>query len=86
MPADWWIPRLIIFFAVFFLLVAIRRRREAIRLRVRSVIIVESVYVEVIHLMIHAGRTVLESLLGGVVAALIVNQMIPARSRHIPAC
>jgi len=69
----------------FFLLVSIRRRREAIRHRLRRVIIVEGAYVGVAYVMAQAGRTAIESLLGGIVAALIVNQRMPGRSRHIPS-
>lgn len=39
----------------------------------------------VAYLLSQAGRTPIESLLGGVVAALIVNQMTPSRSRYVPA-
>jgi hypothetical protein len=85
MPADQQLLKIVAGVVIFFLLVSIRRRREAIRHRIRRVIIVEGVYVVVVYVMAQAGRTQLESLLGGVVAALIVNQMIPGRSRHIPA-
>jgi hypothetical protein len=85
MPGDLWIPRLVIVFVIFLLLVSIRRRREAIRHRIRRVIVVEGVYVGVAYVMSQVGRTGTESLLGGIVAALIVNQWMPGRSRHIPA-
>jgi len=85
MPADQQLLKIIAGVVIFFLLVSIRRRREAIRHRIRRVIVVEGVYVGVAYFMAQAGRTSIESLLGGIVAALIVNQMMPGRSRHIPA-
>jgi hypothetical protein len=85
MPADQQILYIIVAVVFFFLLVSIRRRREAIRHRIRRVIIVEGAYLGVAYVMAQAGRTGIESLLGGIVAALIVNQWMPGRSRHIPA-
>jgi hypothetical protein len=85
MPADQRILGIFVAVVFFFLLVSIRRRREAIRHRIRRAIIVEGVYVGVAYVMSQVGRTGTESLLGGIVAALIVNQMMPGRSRHIPA-
>jgi hypothetical protein len=83
MPADR-LLKIVAGVVIFFLSVSIRRRREAIRQRIRRVIIVEGVYVGVAYLMLQVGRTGVESLLGGIVAALIVNQTMPGRSRHIP--
>src|SRR5271163_4810507 len=80
-----WIARAIVFFVLFLLALSIRRRREAIRHTVRRVIIVEATYVLVVYFMAAAHRTPLESLLAGVVSALLVNQMFPGRSRHVPA-
>jgi hypothetical protein len=85
LPASWWIPRLAIGFVAFLALVSIRRRRESIRHWLRRAIIVEATYFGVVLVLVKAGRTPLESLLGGIVAALIVTQRMPARSRHIPA-
>ena len=85
MPVEWWIPRIIGFVVVTLILVSVRRRGEGIRHRLRRIIIVEGVYLAASYLLSQAGRTALESLLGGVVAALLVNQMMPGRSRHIPA-
>jgi hypothetical protein len=84
MPADQQLLKIVAGIVIFFLLVSIRRRREAIRHRIRRVIIVEGVYLGVAYVMAQMGRTGIESLLGGIVAALIVNQMMPGRSRHIP--
>jgi hypothetical protein len=85
MPADWWVPRIIGFMVITLILVSIRRRREGILHRLRRVIIVEATYIGVVYVLSQLGRTGLESLLGGIAAALIVNQMMPGRSRHIPA-
>lgn len=85
MPAWWWIPRLAIGFIAFLALVSIRRRRESIRHWLRRAIFVEGAYFGIIYVLVKLGRTPLESLLGGVVAALIAGQRMPGRSRHIPA-
>src|SRR5260370_14951677 len=85
MSADQQLLKIIAGVVIFFLLVSIRRRREAIRHRIRRVIVVEAAYLGVVYLMAQTGRTGIESLLGGIVAALIVNQTMPGRSRHIPA-
>src|SRR5258708_10088794 len=85
MPVDQNLLKIVAGVVIFFLLVSIRRRREAIRHRIRRVVIVEGVYAGVAYVMAQVGRTGIESLLGGIVAALIVNQMMPGRSRHIPA-
>ena len=85
MPADQRTLYIVAAVVVFFLLVSIRRRREAIRHRIRRVIAVEGTYLGVAYVLAQIGRTGVESLLGGIVAALIVNQFMPGRSRHIPA-
>lgn len=74
--------------AVFFILLgllSIRRRREAIRHRLRRIIIVEAVYFGAVLVLIRLNFTVPVSLLSGLLAALLTDRMIPARSRHIPA-
>jgi hypothetical protein len=68
----------------FFFLVSIRRRREAIRHALRRAIIVEATYFGLFYILVQIGRTPLEGLLAGIAAALILNQMMPGRSRHIP--
>jgi hypothetical protein len=85
LPPEWWIPRIVAFIVIIVVLASIRRRREAIRHRIRRILIVEGVYIGVAYGVSQLGRTTVESLLGGVVAALIVNQMMPGRSRHIPS-
>lgn len=85
MPADQQLLYIVAAVVVFFLLVSIRRRREAIRHRIRRVILVEGTYLGVAYVLAQIGRTGIESLLGGMVAALIVNQTMLGRSRHIPA-
>ena len=85
MPADPQILYIIVGVAFFFLLVSIRRRREAIRHALRRAIIVEATYFGVAYILAQVGRPMTEALLGGIVAALIVMPMIRGRSRHIPA-
>lgn len=84
MPTDQSI--LVIFAAVvfFFLLVSIRRRREAIRHKIRSVLIVEAAYIGTAVLLAKVGRPAVEAVLAGIVVALIVDRLLPARSRHVP--
>lgn len=85
MPAD---PRLlyvIVAVVFFFLLVSIRPRREAIRHALRRALIVEATYFAAVYLLAQMGRTPLESLLAGILAGVLVDRMIPGRSRHIPA-
>jgi hypothetical protein len=84
MPTDQRFVYIIVAVVFFLLLVSIRRRREAILHRVRRGIVVEGIYVGVAYVMVQAGRTTIEALLGGIVAGLVVNQMISGRSRHIP--
>jgi HNH endonuclease len=85
MPPSWWIPRIIGFVVVTLLLLAVRRRRESILHWLRRAIAVEATYFGVAILLSRVGRTGLESLLGGLVAGFLVNQMMPGRSRYIPA-
>lgn len=85
MPANQSPLYLIIAVVLFFLLVSIRRRREAIRHALRRAIIVEAVYFGVVFILVQAGRTPLEALLAGIVAGLVVNQTLPGRKRYIPA-
>ncbi len=75
---------LIVAVVFLFLLISIRRRRESIRHRLRRAVIVEVTYFGVAYILVQVGRTPLESLLGGIVVALIVMQRMPVRSRHIP--
>jgi len=86
MPAEWWIPRIIGFVVITLILASISRRREAILHKLRRVVIGEFVYIGVAYGLSRIARTTpLESILGGLVAALVVSQMMPGRSRHIPA-
>jgi len=85
MPADQHLLPIIAGVVFFFLLVSIRRRREAIRHRLRRAILVEATYFAVFYILVQIGRTPLEGLLAGIAAALILNQRMPGRSRHIPA-
>ena len=86
MPPEWWIPLIIGFIFITVVLASIRRRREAIRHKIRRILIVEFVYIGVAYGISELGRTGLESLLAGVVAALIVDQMIPSRSTFLHPC
>jgi hypothetical protein len=85
MPADSQLPYVIIGVVAFFLLVSIRRRREAIRHALRRAIVVEAVGFGVFLIVMQVGGTPLNAGLCAVVAALIVASRIRGRSRHIPA-
>jgi hypothetical protein len=79
------LAQVIIAVIFLFLLLAIRRRRESILHWLRRAIFVEATYVGVTLFLAKLGKTTpLESVLGGVVAALIVMSRMPGRSRHIP--
>jgi hypothetical protein len=67
-PSEWWIPRIIGFIVVTLVLASLNRRREAIIHKIRRIFLAECVYFAVVYLMMHAGRTAIESLLeGGIV-------------------
>jgi hypothetical protein len=66
-------------------LLGIRRRREAIRHRLRSLILMEAVYLGLAFMLVKAGRPPLEALLVGIAAAVLLNSFIKPRSRYIPA-
>ncbi len=76
---------LVVAVIVFFVLVSLRRRREAISHAMRRVFLAEVAYLLVVYLMVQAGRTTLEALLAGLLCGFIVNYAVPSRSRHIPA-
>ena len=52
---------------------------------IRRVFLAEATYILVVYFMVQAGRTTMKALLAGVLGGVIVNQMIPGRSRHVPA-
>jgi len=85
MPPEWWIPRVIGFIVITLVLASLNRRREAIIHKFRRVFFAECAYFAVVYLMMHAGRTIIEALLAGILAAVIVNRIMPGRSRHIPS-
>jgi hypothetical protein len=80
---EWWIIQLSVGLVFFLVLISIRRQGEGFAHAIRRVIIVEVAYLGVAYLLGHLGRSNLQSLLGGLVAALIVNQLIPGRSRQV---
>ena len=71
--------------AGFPVLLGIRRRRDGIRFWIRKIIMVEAAYLGFTFVLVKLGRTPLESMLGGLVAALLVNAFYRPRSRHVPA-
>lgn len=79
------LARLVVFVIIFLFLMAVRRRREAIRHAIRRIFIVEVTYLGVAYLLAQIGRSPVESILGGILIAIVVNQWMPGRSRHIPA-
>src|SRR5258707_565633 len=85
MPEGIQLPYIIVGVVALFLLVSIRRRREGIRHALRRAVIVEATYIGVAYVLVKAGRPPIETLLGAIVAALIVMPLIRGRSRHIPA-
>ena len=66
-------------------LLGIRRRREGIRYWIRKTIIVEGVYLGGTLVLARMGRTPLEAVFGGLVAAFVVSTFIKPRSRYISA-
>ena len=66
-------------------LIGIRRRREAIRYVARKLVILEGICLGLAYIMMRAGQPPLESILVGLVVALIVESRIKPRSRYIPA-
>ena len=71
--------------AVIPILVGIRRRREGIRYWLKKIFAVEAVYLGVTFIMVRVGQPPVESLLVGVIAALVINSFIKPRKRNIPA-
>lgn len=67
------------------ILAGINRRREGILYLVRKVVLGEVVYLGVTFITVKMGRTPLEALLAGLVAALAVYLFYKPRSRHVPA-
>lgn len=61
------------------------RRRDSIVRRVRIIVVTEGIYLGVALLLIKIGRPPVESLLAGVLAAVIVASRIPSRKRYVPA-
>jgi hypothetical protein len=74
----------IVFIASLPILLGLRRRREAIRHKVRGVIILEGLYLGVAYVMLHNGQQPLTSILAGLVLALVASKYMKPRSRHTP--
>lgn len=85
MTADQRLLYIVVGVVVFFLLVSIRRRREAIRYKLRAVLVTELAFIATVYVLVQLGRSAFEAILGGLVVGLVVNGSIPSRSRHIPA-
>jgi hypothetical protein len=66
-------------------LLGLRRRREAIRHRLRNIIVVELVYLGVTLLLVKLGVPPIDAFLCGLIAGLIVVIRTPSRSRYISA-
>ena len=82
MPGAWWIPCLFIFSVILWLLVSIRPRREPLFHWVRRAILMEAAYLATSYIMIHANFSLIETLLGGILAAFVVERIIPGRKWH----
>jgi fucose 4-O-acetylase-like acetyltransferase len=82
MPGAWWIPCLFIFSVILWLLVSLRPRRERILHWLRRAILIEAAYLVASYIMIHANFSLIESLFGGLLAAFVVERMIPGRKWH----
>jgi hypothetical protein len=75
----------IIFIVSLPILVGLRRRREAILLRLKRAITVEGIYLGLALILLKNGQPPLVSILAGMVAALMVNSFFKPRGRHVPA-
>jgi hypothetical protein len=64
-------------------LLGIRRRREAVRHKLRRVLIVEAAYLLVVYALIQARQSPLTATLAGLLCAALVNQLLPARTRYV---
>jgi hypothetical protein len=67
------------------ILIGLRRRREAIRHRLRNIIVVEFAYLGVTLLLVKLGVPPIEAFLGGIIAGLIVVTRTRSRNRYVPA-
>jgi len=79
MPGAWWIPCLFIFSVILWLLFSLRPTIEPLLLWLRRVILIEAAYLATSYIMVHAYLSLLSSLFGGVLAAFIVDRIIPCR-------
>jgi hypothetical protein len=82
MPGAWWIPCLFIFSVIFWLLVSLRPQTEPLLHWVRRAILIEAAYLAASYIMIHANFSLMESLFGGILAALVVERIIPGSKWH----
>jgi hypothetical protein len=71
--------------AVLPILLGIRRRRDAIRFKLRNIIIVECAYLGVTLLLVKLGVQPMQAWLGGIVVALIVVIRTRPRGRYVSA-
>jgi len=64
--------------------ISIRRRREAIRYRIRLVIVAEASFIGATYLLTRAGQPMAVSAFLGTLAGAIVIHLSPRRSRYVP--
>ena len=78
-----WIPAAAVLGVLYALLLGLRRRREAIRYRAGRLLVLGAAYFGVLAYLLDKRWNPPEAILVAVVAALIVDLLIPKRSRHI---
>jgi hypothetical protein len=79
MPGAWWIPCLFISSVILWLLISLKARREPLFRRLCGVVLIEAAYFAASYAMIHAKLSLFESFFGGILAAFLVERMIPGR-------
>jgi hypothetical protein len=80
MPDAWWIPCLFISSVILCLLISLKARRERLFQWLRRAVLIEEAYFAASYTMIHAKLSLIESLFGGILAAFVVERMIPGRN------
>lgn len=82
-PPDW-LPQLVALAVFYLFLLAIRRRREAIRLALRRLLLVALAYLGVVAYLSQTGWGASQTIIAGVLTGLVVDSFIPRRTRYIP--
>jgi hypothetical protein len=67
------------------ILLGISRRREAIRYKLRNILLTEFAYLGVTLVLVKLGVPPIEAFLCGIIAGLIVVIRTPSRRRYVPA-